>query len=122
VPADTSPLIAALNHSLRRQILRKIDEDEATTSARQLARELGMPIGNVSYHLQVLAKLDVLRQVDARQVRGAKEYFYVSNLNNQDDWFRAALEGSRVADEGRMGRRGPRSAAARGERTGPSGP
>lgn|GEM_PF-3444128 len=120
--ADTSPLIAALNHSLRRQILRRIDEDEATTSARELARELGVPIGNVSYHLQVLARLDVLRQADVRQVRGAKEYFYVSNLDGQDDWFRAALEGSRVADEGRMRRGGPRSAAARGERPDRSGP
>jgi DNA-binding transcriptional ArsR family regulator len=114
VSADTSLLISALNHSLRRRILRRVDEDGGVTSARQLARQLGLPIGNVSYHLQVLAKLDVLKQTHARQVRGATEYFYVSNLDGQADWFRAALNGSRDADE-RSGRsRSTTGSAARG--------
>jgi len=115
VSADTTLLISALNHPLRRRILRKIDEDGGVTSARQLARELGLPIGNVSYHLQVLAKLDVLQQTHARQVRGAREYFYVSNLDSQDDWFRAALDGSRTADERRGRGRSASGVAVRGE-------
>ncbi len=109
--ADTGLLISALNHPLRRRILRKLNERVEAASARQLAREMGLPIGNVSYHLQVLARLNVLTQTHARQVRGAREFFYVSNLGGQDEWFRAALEGSRKEDEG----------LARGERRRRSG-
>lgn len=113
--ADTSLLISALNHPLRRRILRGIDGGGDVISARQLARELGQPIGNVSYHLQVLARLGVLEQTHVRQVRGAKEYFYVSKLNGQEDWFRTALEGSRAADERPTRGRSAGGSEARGE-------
>jgi DNA-binding transcriptional ArsR family regulator len=102
VAADTARLISALNHPLRRRILRKVDEDTAIVSARRLSRELGLPIGNVSYHLQVLAKLGLLRQKESRRVRGAKEFLYASNLDRQEKWFRVALEDSRAADDTRV--------------------
>jgi DNA-binding transcriptional ArsR family regulator len=73
--ADNHALINALTHPLRRQILRAMPRDE-TTSPRELAERLGQPLGNLSYHVRVLAKYGALELVRETQVRGTMQHFY----------------------------------------------
>jgi DNA-binding transcriptional ArsR family regulator len=66
----------ALNHPIRRRILRELSCGEG--SAKTLARAMGMELGVVSYHLnQVLAReCDVVEMTDSVPRRGAVEKFY----------------------------------------------
>lgn len=107
--AEAGRLITALNHPLRRRILRKFEAEQGrVASASQLSRELEMPLGNVAYHLQALARLEALKLVHTRQVRGAKEFFYATALDGRAGWVRVALDASREADE-KAGRPAPAS-------------
>jgi DNA-binding transcriptional ArsR family regulator len=67
-------IVKALAHPLRVQILTALEH--RTASPNQLATELGMPLGNVSYHVRMLSKLGLIRLVSRRQRRGAVEHFY----------------------------------------------
>ncbi len=97
---DAVAMIAALNHPLRRRILRRFEENEGTkTSAARLAAEFDLPLGNISYHLQSLSKLKILSLAEVRRIRGAREFVFISNLDGEEGWFRSALEESRAADE-----------------------
>jgi DNA-binding transcriptional ArsR family regulator len=73
--ADNHALINALRHPLRRQILRTMSEGE-TASPRELAERLEQPLGNLSYHVRVLAKYGALELVGEKQVRGTMQHFY----------------------------------------------
>jgi len=95
---DAAQLIAALNHPIRRTILRAMD-DKATASATDLALSLDKPLSRVAYHVNVLAGLDVLEPVRSRKVRGATEHFFRSTLNSHPAWARAALDASLARDE-----------------------
>ena len=100
MPPNTPELIAALNHPLRRRILRAyLDGRFETASSTQLATLMGMPLGNVAYHVKTLARLDVLRLVRTAKVRGAEERFYVIGLADQVECVRGILEACREADE-----------------------
>lgn len=69
-------VLKALNHPVRRQILRMLGEQSA--SASTLAAALHEEVGMVSYHLnQVLARdCEVVEMVDAIPRRGALEKVY----------------------------------------------
>ena len=67
-------LIRALGHPLRAQILGVLGERRA--SPKELADELGAPLGNVSYHVRVLADLKLVRLVKKTPRRGAIEHHY----------------------------------------------
>ena len=67
-------LIKAMSHPLRFRLLVKLNERAASPS--MLARELGEPIGNVSYHVRVLSDLGAAELVETRPVRGAVEHLY----------------------------------------------
>jgi DNA-binding transcriptional ArsR family regulator len=69
-------ILKALNHPVRREILRMLSEKPA--SASTLASELGEELGMISYHLnQVLAKeCDVIELVETIPRRGALEKIY----------------------------------------------
>ena len=54
-------LVKALAHPLRFRILTVLDERMASPS--ELAEELGAPLGNVSYHVRILASLGLIRLV-----------------------------------------------------------
>jgi DNA-binding transcriptional ArsR family regulator len=99
-PPDTPELIAALNHPLRRRILRAyLDGDFRTASSTQLAVAMGLPLGNVAYHVKTLSRLGVLRLVRSEKVRGAEERFYAVGLESQADCVRNILNSCRQADE-----------------------
>ncbi|HEY8581682.1 MAG TPA: winged helix-turn-helix domain-containing protein, partial [Capillimicrobium sp.] len=72
-PLDTS-WAKAMSHPVRVRAMRILEEREASPS--EIARELDLPIVNVSHHIKVLVKLGVIEQVAERYVRGAIEHRY----------------------------------------------
>jgi len=96
---DTSQLFIALNHVVRRRILRTLFEaEERLASPTQFAAALDMPLSNVNYHVTVLANMEALELVETRAVRGATEHFYRLALDGQGEWVCAALDASRDSD------------------------
>jgi DNA-binding transcriptional ArsR family regulator len=73
-----SSVVRALAHPLRVRILRILDEQ--TASPRELAEQLGAPLGNVSYHVRTLAQLGLIKLVRRRQRRGAVEHYYRAHV------------------------------------------
>jgi DNA-binding transcriptional ArsR family regulator len=71
-------LIKAMAHPLRHRILEELNAKQASPSV--LAEELGEPIGNVSYHVQVLLECDAIELVSTRPVRGAVEHIYRATI------------------------------------------
>jgi DNA-binding transcriptional ArsR family regulator len=67
-------LLKAISHPLRHRLLSMLDG--RTASPNELARELGMPLGRVSYHIRLLADLGAIELVDTQPRRGALEHFY----------------------------------------------
>jgi DNA-binding transcriptional ArsR family regulator len=64
----------ALAHPLRTQVLTLLNDRVA--SPNELARDLGEPLGNVSYHVKALLELGCIELVDTAQRRGAIEHYY----------------------------------------------
>jgi DNA-binding transcriptional ArsR family regulator len=69
-----STLGAIVAHPLRGKCLTILSD--RTASPNELARELGEDVGNVSYHVKQLLKMEVIELVRERPVRGAVEHFY----------------------------------------------
>jgi DNA-binding transcriptional ArsR family regulator len=69
-------LFVALAHPLRRRILRKMIEDEAEISPRDLALGLKEPLSRLSYHVRILAWCGAVEMVRMDQVRGSTQHFY----------------------------------------------
>jgi DNA-binding transcriptional ArsR family regulator len=67
-------LVKALAHPLRVRILGVLQDRIASPS--DLAEELKAPLGNVSYHVRILAQLGLLKLVKKRPRRGAIEHYY----------------------------------------------
>jgi DNA-binding transcriptional ArsR family regulator len=82
--ADTPPaqdsgeldeaLLRAISHPLRHRLLGMLDG--RTASPNQLARELDLPLGRVSYHIRLLSDLGAIELVRTEPRRGALEHFY----------------------------------------------
>src|SRR5947208_8624753 len=73
--AINEPRVAkALAHPLRARILGILEERRA--SPRELSEELGAPLGNVSYHVQALLNLKLIKLVKKTPRRGAIEHHY----------------------------------------------
>jgi DNA-binding transcriptional ArsR family regulator len=67
-------LMKALSHPLRQRILQALNQRVA--SPAELSNELGESLGNVSYHVKILAELEAIELVRTAPVRGALEHFY----------------------------------------------
>ena len=67
-------LMKALSHPLRQRILQALNQRVA--SPAELSQELGESLGNVSYHVKILAELEAIELVRTAPVRGALEHFY----------------------------------------------
>ncbi len=97
---DTPKLLTALNHPLRRRVLRALQARE-NASPVELARALDESLSSVSYHVTVLVDCKTLRLVRTQQVRGALEHFYsLAPLSGNAGWVRAALKTSEPDDGG----------------------
>lgn len=90
--------ITALDHKLRRCILRSLHESDEPSSPARLAKTLEAPLSNVSYHVTVLRGFGTVEKSDEQQVRGTIEHFYVS-LVADDPKILAILEATREEDE-----------------------
>jgi len=84
----TNDTLTALNHPLRRRILRTLD-GKAEASPVELAEALSMPLGTVAYHVKILDRCGALELVRTRPVRGAVQHFYRAVA--QPDWARTVL-------------------------------
>jgi DNA-binding transcriptional ArsR family regulator len=98
-------LVRAIGHPLRLRLLTIFNERVASPS--DLAAELGEPIGNVSYHTRILARLGCVELVRTKQVRGAVEHYYravVRPVFTDEDWaelpmsIRKSLAGAVLAE------------------------
>lgn len=67
-------IITALGHPLRARVLTALDEGEA--SPKELAVRFGEKLGNVSYHVRILARLGLIELVRETPRRGAVEHHY----------------------------------------------
>ena len=80
-------LLRAISHPLRHRLLSMLDG--RTASPNQLARELGLPLGRVSYHIRLLNDLGAIELVGTEPRRGALEHFYRAVTTvwfNEADW------------------------------------
>jgi DNA-binding transcriptional ArsR family regulator len=68
--------LAALDHPLRLEILTALALRPA--SAKELAAELGAPVGKIRYQLGRLRKAGLVEQRESRQRRGVLEQVYVA--------------------------------------------
>jgi DNA-binding transcriptional ArsR family regulator len=77
---DQQALLKALNHPLRRKLLKLVIEREELSPVEASA-ELGdaTNLSNVSYHMTELAKSGAVALRDTAQVRGAVVHFYAPN-------------------------------------------
>lgn len=82
-------LLKAISHPLRHRLLGLLDD--RTASPNELARELGLPLGRVSYHIRLLADLGAIELVRTEPRRGALEHFYRAVTRgwfSEEDWAR----------------------------------
>jgi DNA-binding transcriptional ArsR family regulator len=88
---DLGALIQALDHHLRRDLLRLFLK-RGEVSPVEASRFLKEPLANVSYHVRVLADTGALRASRTRERRGVFEYFYVpSEEVRKSDWVLGVL-------------------------------
>ncbi|HWK25259.1 MAG TPA: helix-turn-helix domain-containing protein [Solirubrobacter sp.] len=86
-PELDEALLRAISHPLRHRLLGMLDGRVA--SPNELARELGLPLGRVSYHIRLLSDLGAIELVRTEPRRGALEHFYRAVTTvwfNEGDW------------------------------------
>jgi DNA-binding transcriptional ArsR family regulator len=70
-------VLTALNHPIRRQILRYLENNNnGGVSPKKLSENLNQPLGNVAYHIRILAESGVVKLATTKPRRGAVEHFY----------------------------------------------
>jgi DNA-binding transcriptional ArsR family regulator len=82
-------LLKAISHPLRHRLLGLLDDRVA--SPNELARELGVPLGRVSYHIRLLHDLGAIELVRTEPRRGALEHFYTAVMRawfDDEEWAR----------------------------------
>jgi DNA-binding transcriptional ArsR family regulator len=97
-------LIRALDHDLRRAILRTLNESKEPMSPNKIAKGLHRQLTNVSYHVGVLRQLGAVTEVAQGPVRGALEHFYSPTIEGNTPIL-TLLEETREADEAPKPRR-----------------
>lgn len=98
VPA---PLLHALNHSIRRRILRLLDSrgKGGKLSPVEAADALDLSLTTVAYHFRVLVANNALVEVDRRQVRGTIQHFFrPAPALKKADWTRGVLADTAPTD------------------------
>jgi predicted transcriptional regulator len=97
--SDDNDLLVALGHPLRREILRQMANEEAT-SPREIATAVDRQLSNVSYHVRVLADCAAVSLVRTKAVRGSMQHFYCMTV--EAPWARQVL-GLAERDDGPPG-------------------
>lgn len=93
---STTDYVKALSHPLRVEILTRLDvaanangdhdgERAGAYSPSELTKLTGQPLGNVSYHVSVLAESGLIKLAGRpAQRRGALEHYYRSIISPED--------------------------------------
>jgi DNA-binding transcriptional ArsR family regulator len=87
-------LLKALQHPLRRSLLRRYAELDAADGLcpKELAKAMNAPLSRVSYHVRELARLGALRIVREVPAGGSIAHFYAAtSLVRETPWVLAAL-------------------------------
>jgi DNA-binding transcriptional ArsR family regulator len=90
---ENAALGAIVAHPLRCRLLATFAERVA--SPNEIAQELRMPVGDVSYHVRTLKDAGAIELVDERPVRGSTEHFYratVLPVLTDEDYERMSVE------------------------------
>ena len=91
-------LIRALDHELRRAILRTLNDSKEPMSPNGISKVLRRNLSNVSYHMSVLRQLGAVAEVAQGPVRGALEHFYSPTIEGNTPIL-ALLEETREVDD-----------------------
>lgn len=86
-PIYEAAFAKAIAHPVRLQALAILNE--RTASPSEIARELDLPVANVSYHVTRLLALKMIEEVETRHVRGAVEHRYRAMVRlafEQGEW------------------------------------
>lgn len=73
---------------------------DRVASPNEIAQELGMPVGDVSYHVRTLKDAGIIELVEERPARGSTEHFYravIKNIVLTDEDYKALSIEERVA-------------------------
>jgi DNA-binding transcriptional ArsR family regulator len=93
MPPGPSELITAVNHPLRRRLLRVfVDEARSAASASEMAQATGEPLARVAYHLKTLTGCGILRLVRRSDEDGVEKPFYAWALAVDPQWLRLMLD------------------------------
>jgi predicted transcriptional regulator len=88
---DRQALFAALQHPLRRELLKLVIEHKELTP-NESARLLDDKLPDVSYHMRKLADRGLVKLDHIGQARGAAVHFYVQGpMLEQFPWVREAI-------------------------------
>jgi DNA-binding transcriptional ArsR family regulator len=100
---DASPeFVYALNHPLRRTILRLMLNRSEAVSPNEISMAIDRRLSNVAYHVRVLVKTEAAALVRRQSVRGAVEHFYQpSKALRSSKWVKNALSETEIGDEDR---------------------
>jgi DNA-binding transcriptional ArsR family regulator len=81
---SSEDLIKALSHRARRQILRTLHRGDEPRSPVELAKDVGVGLSSLSYHMRVLADRGMVTLKRTRPVRGSIEHFYTSAISENE--------------------------------------
>ncbi len=101
---------AIVSHPLRCRLLAIFADRVA--SPTEIAQELGIPVGDVSYHVRTLREAGVIELIDERPVRGSTEHFYSASPMRQPLLDEADYEKMTVEERGEFARHTFQLAAA----------
>jgi len=99
---DRANLIRAIDHSLRRCVLRALLDSEEPRSPNEIKGILGLKLNSVAYHTRILLRLGAVERAGNQMVRGAMEHFYLPTIEG-DSPIEALLEETREFDEEKIG-------------------
>lgn len=95
MPPGPSELITAVNHPLRRRILRTyLDRSLTQASAAELAEAMNERPAKVSYHLNTLVRCAMLRPLSGENGtgHGGAEPLYGWALGEEGKWLRLVID------------------------------
>jgi DNA-binding transcriptional ArsR family regulator len=93
-------MIVAIAHPLRRRMLRMLVKHGEPLNSAQMATELGLPVGTITYHARVLWHFEAVEPIGEQE--GTAEHLYEVAIEN-DPPIEALLEETREADGGGPG-------------------
>lgn len=92
--------LEALNHVVRRRILRSFEDGGRRLGLAEISEAVGSPPSRVSHHIGLLVEAGVLAPDTAEGARGASRWLYRLEPDGRVEWVRAALDAYRDRDDG----------------------